>query len=148
MRKNHPWAHRTPKITTESPSIFICSKGMGKYRIKLAKAKGNGHRNQVIFGSLLCDGPVLAPLTSGILNGKGFESAQEIWEPPTTFEPDVAEVDCRSYELEPKEHSFFPNYFYVCVNSDIHGPRLVNLHEQQPTVAGTEDREAVVVGTE
>lgn len=47
-----------------------------------------------------------------------------------SFEPDVAEVNCRSWELDPEEHSFFLNYFEACVDfdvdSDIRDPGLVD----------------------
>ena len=60
-----------------------------------------------------------------------------------SFEPDVAGVDCRSLELDQEEHSFFPNYFEVCVDSDvdfdIHGLDLVSLHGECPMVAGVVD---------
>src|ERR1043165_6108244 len=64
----------------------------------------------------------------------------------------MAEVDCKSLELDQEEHSFFPNYFEVCVDSnvdfDIHGLELVSLHKECPMVSGTVDREASGADTE
>lgn len=42
----------------------------------------------------------------------------------------MLEVDCRSWELDPEKHSFFRNYFEVCVdfdvNSDIRDSGLID----------------------
>ena len=55
----------------------------------------------------------------------------------------MEEVDCKSLELDPEEHSFFLDYFEVCVDSnvdfDIHGLGSTDLYEERPMVIGTED---------
>lgn len=46
----------------------------------------------------------------------------------------MAEVDYRSWELDPEEHSFFSNYFEVYDDFDILEHGLVDLHEKLPMV--------------
>lgn len=73
--------------------------------------------------------------------------ALEIWEPLVSFEPDVAEVDGMSWELDPQKHSFFPNYFDVCVVSDIHDHGFVDFNvdvDAEPVPADQADLAKVI----
>ena len=68
------------------------------------------------------------------------------------FESDMAEVDYKSLELDQEEHSFFPDYFKVCVDFDvdsgIHGLELASLHKECPMVADIVNPEASGADTE
>ena len=58
-------------------------------------------------------------MTLGSYSGRnGWGGGLKNLESLARFGLDVVEVDCRSWELDQEEHSFFPNYSEVCADSN------------------------------